>query len=64
MTIIALVCSIGMKRNMPASGDSPLTPKICSSCGISLATSTCCRVNTPMDMPFSQSTSKVSMVRR
>ena len=47
---------------MPASGDSPVAPNTFSSSGSRVATSVRCRVNTPIDMPFIQSTSNMSMV--
>ena len=48
---------------MPASGVSPFLPNMASSRGTRSVTLARCRLNTPTDMPRSQSTSKVRMVR-
>ena len=52
-----------MKRNMPATGDLLVSPNTFSKSPTTLLALPDFSGNTPTDMPFSQSTSKISIVR-
>ena len=64
MTMIELLPSTGRKRNMPASGVPLSAPNTRSSAVTIFSGSALWIGNTPTDMPFSQSTSKMRTVRR
>ena len=53
-----------MKRNMPATGDLLCSPNTFSRSATTRVALPLCSGNTPTDMPDSQSTSKISIVRR